>query len=138
MSPDKLAGVHPRLVDAVDRIRLAMHQLGFQMIVTDGVRTDAEQWVLWQQGRETLGPDVAPSRPLGRTVTNADGVKTRSNHQRHVDGWGHAVDMTFLVDGKASWADTLPWRLYAEAAKSQGLKAGADWSMPDRPHIELP
>jgi hypothetical protein len=45
--------------------------------------------------------------------------------------------MTFWIEGRPSWADDLPWRLYAEMAKALGLKAGADWPSPDNPHIEM-
>ncbi len=129
MSIDKLTGVHPKLANAVTLIRLAMAQLGFTMIVTDGVRTLEQQQALYAQGRTTPG----------HIVTNADGVKVRSNHQAHGDGFGHAVDCTFIVDGKPSWDDSLPWRLYGEMAKSQGLRWGGEFiSIVDNPHIELP
>lgn len=127
MSRD-LSAVHPVLVAAVERILTAMAALGFPMLVTDTVRTTAEQQALYQQGR---------NRP-GRIVTNADGVRERSNHQVQLDGYGHAVDCCFLVDGKPTWAEACPWRLYGEAAKALGLRWGGDWPKPDRPHIEMP
>lgn len=126
---DKLAGVHPMLVEKVKRILYASAELGFPMLVTDGLRTDAEQAALYAKGR------TAP----GSIVTNADGVKKRSNHQAKADGFGHAVDCCFLVNGRPSWDQKLPWALYGEMAKSQGLVWGGDWtSIVDRPHIELP
>lgn len=127
---DKLAGVHPVLVAHVQSIIAAMGELGFMLIVTDGVRTQAQQQALYAQGRTTPG----------RIVTHADGVKDRSNHQLHDDGLGHAVDCCFVVEGKPSWAETLPWRCYGEMAKALGLKWGGDWPEPetDRPHLELP
>lgn len=126
---EKLAGVHPRLIEVVKRICFAMHELGFDMIVTDGVRTVAQQQALFAQGR---------SQP-GAVVTNADGIVKKSNHQPHADGLGHAVDMCFLVDGQPSWDEHLPWALYGAMAKSQGCVWGGDWkSITDRPHVELP
>ena len=125
---NKLAGVHPSLVDAVDRILMAMRELGFVMVVTDGLRTTEQQVALYAQGR------TAP----GDIVTQADGVLRRSNHQLHEDGYGHAVDMCFLVAGAPSWADRHPWRAYGEMAKALGLTWGGDWKTPDRPHLELP
>lgn len=124
---DKLLGVHPDLQVAVRRIIAAMDALGFEMRVTDGVRTLAQQQALYAQGRTTPGP----------IVTRADGVRNPSNHQVKADGFGRAVDMTFWLEGEPSWADDLPWRLYAEMAKALGLRAGADWPKPDNPHIEL-
>ena len=125
----KLDGVHPRLVEAVHRILDAMHALGLQMLVTDGVRTTAQQQAKYAQGRTTPG----------KIVTQVDGVRKRSNHQTKADGFGHAVDLCFMVDGAPSWDAGLPWRLYGEMAQSQGLVWGGSWtSFVDRPHLELP
>jgi peptidoglycan L-alanyl-D-glutamate endopeptidase CwlK len=123
----KLEGVHPELVEKVKRILFAMAELGHPMIVTDGPRTREQQRALYAQGR------TAP----GKIVTYANGVTSLSNHQVKADGFGHAVDCCFLRDGKASWAEDHPWKLYGEAAKSLGLRWGGDWTRPDRPHIEL-
>ncbi len=125
---DRLLGVHPVLIAKVQAIIAAMGELGFVLMVTDGVRTVAQQQKLYAQGR------TAP----GRIVTRADGVTTRSNHQPHADDWGHAVDCCFVVAGKPSWDESNPWPLYGEMAKAIGLKWGGDWSTPDRPHVELP
>lgn len=125
----KLEGVHPALTDKVTRILHALAELGVPMLVTDGVRTEAQQRALYAQGR---------TKP-GKIVTNADGVKVKSNHQPKADGYGHAVDCCFLVDGKPSWDHKLPWRLYGEAAKALGLRWGGEFkSITDKPHVELP
>lgn len=125
---DKLVGVHPRLISAVVKIQDAMKALGFAMVATDGVRTQTEQAALYAQGR------TAP----GHIVTNADGLLKKSNHQPRDDGYGHAVDLAFVVDGKPTWDLKLPWSLYGEMVKSQGLTWGGDWHMRDCPHAELP
>lgn len=125
---DKLSGVHPELQVAVPKIIAAMAALGFEMRVTDGLRTLEQQQELFALGR---------TKP-GRIVTRADGVRNPSNHQAKEDGLGHAVDMTFWIDGAPSWADDLQWRLYGEMAKALGLKWGGFWTHPDKPHIEMP
>lgn len=136
MSTDKLAGVHPRLVAAVNLIQQAMTLLGFPMIVTDGARTLEQQQALYAKGRNADGMVV--NRSL--IVTNDDGTIHRSNHQTHADGFGHAVDMTFLdADGRPVWGDSYPWPLYGAMAKALGLAWGGSWSsFVDRPHVELP
>lgn len=107
-----------------------MAGLGHAMMVTDGVRTLAQQQALYAQGRH--------GHP-GPIVTNADGIGlTRSNHQVRSDGYGHAIDACFVLDGKPSWAETLPWGTYGARAKAHGLKWGGDWTKPDKPHVELP
>jgi peptidoglycan L-alanyl-D-glutamate endopeptidase CwlK len=125
---DKLLGVHPVLIAHAQSIIAAMGELGFMMMVTDGVRTVAQQQALYAQGR------TAP----GRIVTQADGVRVRSHHQPHADDWGHAVDMAFVVDGQPSWAESNPWPLYGAMGRALGLRWGGDWQTPDRPHMELP
>lgn len=134
----KLIGVHPDLQQKVQQIIDAMAVLGLEMRVTDGVRTAGRQQELYAQGRTTPGPDVSSTRPLGRTVTNADGFLKLSNHQIKPDGFGHAVDCTFWVDGAPSWSEDLPWRLYGAMAMTLGLHWGGTWNKPDKPHLELP
>lgn len=126
----KLDGVHPTLVAAIERLSEALELLGHPVVVTDGLRTTSDQARLYAKGRTTPGP----------IVTYADGVRHRSNHQAHADGFGRALDCAFLVDGKPSWAESHPWRLYGEAAKALGLRWGGDWTggLVDRPHIEMP
>lgn len=99
-------------------------------ITPNPVRTAAEQFSLYQIGR---------TKP-GRIVTNADGYHIKSNHQIKDDGFGHAVDCHFVIDGKAVWEvpDTW-WKAYGSLAQAVGLTWGGNWkSFPDRPHVELP
>lgn len=126
-----LDGLHPRLVLAVPKILDAMMCLGFPMMVTQGLRTTAQQQALYAQGR------TAP----GNIVTDCDGIVHMSNHQIKIDGFGHAVDLAFLVDNKPSWDLHLPWHAYGECAKALGLKWGGDFPasshLVDLPHVEI-
>lgn len=126
---DKLKGCHPLFIAAVTKVIDAMSALGFPMIVTDGVRTTAEQQVRYAQGRTTSGP----------IVTNADGVYRKSNHQVQSDGYGHACDCAFLdLNGQPSWDIKFPWRTYGACAEALGLAWGGGWvTLHDLPHIEL-
>jgi hypothetical protein len=123
--------VHPVLLRKIDKVLEAMFALGFPMMITDGARTAEQQNTLYQVGR---------TRP-GRIITKADGYRSISNHQIKSDGFGHAVDCTFLGEnGKPRWTETDPWQLYAAMLRAVGLKWGADnlgtpW---DKPHAELP
>jgi len=126
----KLAGLHPVLVDKITKVIHTMESLGFYMMVTDGIRTAEQQNALYQQGR---------SKP-GKIVTNCDGIRNKSNHQLKADGFGHAVDCCFVVDGKPSWDSKLPWNLYGEMVKSQNLSWGGSFKSlvgGDSPHAEL-
>lgn len=131
---DRLDGVHPLLVQCVGRILDAMDAEGHPMMVTDGVRSEAQQAKLYAQGR------TAP----GRVITNADGTTKRSNHQPRLvgryAGYGCAVDCAFVAaNGRPTWDIRLPWARYGELAKAVGLIWGGDWqTLRDMPHIELP
>lgn len=125
----KLVGVHPQLVEKVEKILAALDALGFPMMVTDGVRSVEQQKALYAKGRTAPGP----------VVTYADGVEKRSNHQPHIDKLGHAVDCCFVVNGKPSWDAHLPWKAYGAAAEAHGLTWGGSWTrLADLPHVELP
>src|SRR6188768_1641664 len=124
----KLAGVHPELSEKILRILAAMEVLGFEMMVTDGVRTTGQQQALYAQGR---------TKP-GKIVTQLDGVTRRSNHQTKADGFGHACDCAFVVAGVPSWGEKLPWKLYGAMAESLGLVWGGSWiNFSDKPHVEM-
>lgn len=126
---DKWEGLHPVLVRRLNLVHAAMAALGFPMILTDGRRTAEAQAALFAIGR---------SKP-GRIVTDADGFTVRSNHQARADGFGYAADCCFLIDGRPSWANDLPWDAYGACARAVGLRWGirvSGWI--DRPHVELP
>ena len=131
----RMKGVHPELQEKILRIMDAMLSLKFPMMVTDGLRTQAQQQALYAQGR---------TKP-GKIVTYADGIVKKSNHQAKGDGYGHAVDCCFLIDvdgdgpDDPSWSEQHPWALYGAMARALGLAWGGDWTtLVDRPHVELP
>lgn len=127
MSVDRRQGLNPSLLAKVDRVLAAMAALGFPMKIVQGLRTVEEQQALFAQGR---------TKP-GKTVTNCDGVRNKSNHQASDDGLGHAVDCAFVKDGTVLWEG--PWDAYGAAAKAVGLVWGGSWKgLIDRPHLELP
>ncbi len=106
----------------------AMAHLGHPMMVTDGWRTISDQWNLWLKGRPWL-----PGGTRERVVTFSDGLEKKSHHQS-----GRAADCCFVVDGKPSWDEALPWQDYGEAAEAAGLEWGGRWTTPDKPHVQLP
>lgn len=120
--------LHPLLVSAITTVLQQMRCMGHPMRVTDRVRTIAQQQALYAKGRTVPG----------RIVTQADGIRSKSNHQAQADGYGHAVDCTFIDDqGTPRWLDSDPWALYGVLIEYQRLVWGGRWSHPDRPHAEL-
>lgn len=127
MPTDRRQGLHPTLLTKLDRVLAAMAALGFPMEIVQGVRTAEQQQALYAQGRTVPG----------KTVTNCDGVAKKSNHQPAADGYGHAVDCAFVVDGRVTWDG--PWAAYGANAVAVGLVWGGNWkAILDRPHVELP
>jgi peptidoglycan L-alanyl-D-glutamate endopeptidase CwlK len=124
----RLRGCHPELRARVTALIAALAARGLDVVLTQGVRSAAQQQALYAQGR---------SRP-GKIVTNCDGVTKVSNHQPKADGYGYAVDVAWRnARGEITW--TGPWDTMMDLAEAHGLTAGGRWtSFPDRPHLELP
>lgn len=127
-----LNGVYPDLVMV---IKEAIKDTPIDFTVTDGVRTTAQQQALYAKGRTAKGS----------IVTNADGVKNRSNHQVKADGYGYAIDLYPYINSKIDFNDTgdnlkvIAAHILA-TAKCLGVKV--EWggnfkSILDRPHFEL-
>lgn len=130
-SKDALKGVHPRIVQLMEA---AIEDSPVDFTVTDGVRSTATQKALYAKGRTTDGS----------IVTNADGVKNKSNHQAKADGYGHAVDICPFKNGGLAWNDTAAFKQLAAHIKAKaaelgiGITWGGDWkTLVDLPHYEL-
>ncbi|MCT4228725.1 M15 family metallopeptidase [Elizabethkingia anophelis] len=129
-----LDGVHPNLVKVM---KAAIVNSPVDFTITEGVRTLKRQQELFAQGR---------TKP-GIKVTNADGVKNKSNHQAKADGFGHAVDLYpfFLGQVQVNHKDTIKnLKLISDhikkTAKELGINItwGGDWKSPyDPPHFEI-
>lgn len=141
--PDVAAAATAAIQDMLDR--------HVPHAVTSTLRTEAEQAALFAQGRQLL-PTVNMLRsaadlpPIGAgdnsyTVTNADGVKDKSNHQS-----GRAIDIV-PVNGQDNpvWPDhsDVRWQMICVVMKEHGFKWGGDWTKekdgidPDFPHYEM-
>lgn len=116
----RLVGVHPDLVKVVTR---AIEITTQDFMVLEGVRTPARQAELYAQGR---------TKP-GNIVT----WTMKSNHFKHADGFGHAVDLVpYPVDWKTlSKFDAVSHAMFA-ASMELGIpiRWGADWDRDGRPH----
>lgn len=133
-SLSNLEDVHPNLRKT---IKEAITDSPVDFTVVEGVRTLKRQQELYAQGR---------TRP-GKKVTNADGVRNKSNHQVKPDGFGHAVDIYPFFEGQVqvNHKDTvICLKKISEhikaSAKKIGLEItwGGDWKNPyDPPHFEL-
>ena len=127
-----LKGIHPDLSKVLTK---AIETSPIDFTITDGLRTTAQQKALYAKGRTTSGS----------IVTNADGVKNKSNHQAKSDGYGYAVDLYPYYNGSVQVNDdkTLINKIaphIKKVAKEMGINIewGGDWkSFKDYPHFEL-
>ena len=140
MSKAYFKNVHPYLVEV---ITAAITDSPFDFKITAGARTAKEQNALYQIGRTRAG----------NKVTNADGYKSKSNHQIKADGYGYAVDIFAcgMYDGNGKYIkftteegyDSKKLKAIADhikkIAKEKNIKIewGGDWKMHDTPHFEI-
>ena len=114
----KLKGVHPDLVRVVLRCAADWKDPETGFIVTQGLRTLAEQRLLYKKGA------------------------TRTLRSRHITG--HAVDLAPMVGDQVRWDWPLFNKLAAtvkKAARTEKvpIEWGGDWiSFKDGPHFQLP
>lgn len=132
VSRSKLDGVHPKLVEVVERA-IAISTVDFAVI--EGIRSMGKQAELYTKG-------------VSKTL--------KSNHLKQIDGFGYAVDLAPYVDGKIDWKNLEGFRAIKiamfDAAVQVGveLRWGNDWnrngvevesdpkeSFADWPHFEL-
>lgn len=143
-SRKNMEGLDPRLIQLIEA---AIEDTPVDFMVTSGVRTTKAQQALYAQGR---------TKP-GAIVTQADGIKKKSNHQVKSDGFGKAFDFCPFINGALNWNATTAFIAIAlhikEKAKCLGIRIrwGADWdndgitkaqgdkdeTFVDLPHIEL-
>jgi len=118
-SLSRMDGVHPDLITVIERaIELTPYDFG----ISEGVRSVEEQ-------RKNL--------EAGKSQT------MDSKHLPQADGFGHAVDLFVLVEGKATW-DHKYFRKVVQAVFTAAIElgvqieAGALWrDFIDSPHIQL-
>lgn len=127
--PSKL---EPYFYAVTEKLRAQMLARGIPLKYNECRRTATRQAWLFAKGRTSKGPDVSLERPLGRTVTDKDGVRNVGMHQK-----GLAADLYPLDKSGRIWippADHELWFLMATVAHSLGLRAGREWM--DCPHVE--
>ena len=124
---ERLLGVHPVLIQAIQE----WAALPFDVLILNGVRTNAQQAALYAQGR------TAP----GNIVTNAQTAALSAHGRKLFDNgvFGCALDAIACVGGKALWQDTPKLEQMAELVASAGVAWGGDWqSLKDYDHFEWP
>ena len=116
-----LEDLHPLVEDKARDWLSICKSKGYDVLITNTLRTNAEQNALYAKGR------TAP----GNVVTNAMG-----GHSYH--NYGLAIDFCPLVNGKCAWDRIDLFTNIAEIAESVGFEWGARWnSIKDYPHLQM-
>lgn len=145
-SMPRMSGLHPVLVAGTMALIERCYARGVPIIITQGLRTIAEQNGLYAKGRtqaqlNAVGLSHVKAQPKEDKVTNAIGGT--SNHN-----YGLAIDFALLLpDGRTvSWdtlrdgdKDSLPdWSEVVEEAKKLGFEWGGEWrTFKDLPHLQM-
>ena len=125
----RLRGVHPQLVLMTAAWAA---QLTWDILITSGVRTNAEQVALYAQGRTKPGP----------IVTQASSAAFSAHGRRWINGtvYGCAVDAVPCTGpaGQPNYDDRGSYEAMAMVAERMGLVWGGRWvKFPDEPHFQM-
>lgn len=145
-SESKLTGLQPVIAAGMIALITGCYNRGVQIIITQGLRTYAEQDNLYAKGRTAkqlaaVGLSKVTPQPKEDIVTNA-----RGGYSNHNFGWANDFAL-LLPDGRTvSWdtlrdddKDSLPdWSEVVEEAKKLGFEWGGDWrTFKDMPHMQM-
>jgi peptidoglycan L-alanyl-D-glutamate endopeptidase CwlK len=127
-SEARLAAVHPKLAERVRSMAEMLAQENITIRVVQGLRTYAEQGILYDKGRDADGNVVDKSQ----VVTNAKPGTSWHN-------FGLAVDVAPFDGSISDWnAEHPAWKRIVTMGESCGLVSGAEWrTFPDLPHFQL-
>lgn len=121
----KLSNIHPVMANKARELIQKAHAEGIFIIITQGLRTIAEQNALYEQGR---------TKP-GKVVTNA-----RGGYSYHNYGLAFDYCVCDIVGEKLipNWNVDKRWIRVGTIGKSLGLEWGGDWEeFKDFPHFQF-
>ena len=130
-SASRLTGLHPVVRSAATALIERSYKLNIPILITQGLRTIAEQDALYGQGR---------TKP-GAIVTNARGGYSYHNYGLAVDFAlllpnGSSVSWDMRLDGNNN--QIADWQEVVKEAKALGFEWGGDWtSFKDYPHFQM-
>lgn len=113
--------LRPEMIQLWLELRNKCAEVRIDLILTSTYRDNESQNELYAAGR---------TKP-GKIVTNAKGGQSFHNHRA-------AFDVVPIVNGKAEWSNIATWKRISSIGKSLGLVSGADFSIRDYPHFQLP
>ncbi len=134
---DCLAHVCPDLAMRWRRVREQfLDARGLTLRITEGVRTFAQQWAVWGQGRVKNKSGVW-------TITDIRKIVTFSRPGESYHQYGLAIDVAFsgtdpYLEKLTKQQSDIIWLDYGRICRDNHLVWGGDWKKRiDRPHCEL-
>ncbi len=113
--------LHPELRPIAEEFRHRCLGAGLNVLITETLRTQAEQTALYEQGR-----------------TKPGSIVTRAKYPNSPHCWGVAFDFCRNKKGQEYVNTDGFFEKCGAIGKGLGLTWGGDWkSFPDRPHLEL-
>lgn len=126
---DKRIGLYGKVVEIFNALAAHAVMNGVEIIMTQGLRTVAEQDALYAQGR---------TKP-GKIVTNAKGGQSFHNY-------GLAFDIALIHDGQVIWdtkisvepehPDIPTYTELGQYGQAIGAEWGGSWHFQDIPHFQ--
>lgn len=149
----RIEDMHPHLHDAFLFWKQRMDLAGVPFKLTCVLRTPAEQDALFAQGRLPIQDVNALRKAVGMSELHPkENLRKvtwtrKSRHFPDNNGYSRAFDFVILKPNKKEITWDIKWdgdldgipdyMEAAQIAKEVGLEAGAFWSSPDYPHIQL-
>lgn len=107
----ELNGVHETVKEKAFKLVTSAYDKGYKVLITQGLRTIAQQNALYAQGR---------TKP-GKVVTKARGGYSYHN-------FGLAFDIAYVgKDNEIDWNNVAAYRAIARIGQDMGLTWGGDW-----------
>lgn len=121
ISDNRIKGLDPRVQQpAIDFINNTESELGIQLRITEGYRSNERQEELYWQSRT--------KPPTGPWRTNA-----RAGESYH--NYGQAIDVVVMENGQPIWEPIS--QDIANIGIREGFRWGGSWARPDYPHFEM-
>ena len=142
----KISDLNPNVAEMCGRHIEACNAADIQLVVYSTRRTEAEQALLYAQGRyldqlpdavaALIAGEIRHWREQGYYIGPGNIVTRRYGPDcPHV--LGIAYDCVAVVDGKAVWNDLALWERIGTLGEAQGAEWGGRWpTFPDRPHFQ--
>jgi len=127
-----LKGVDDRLLSYFEKAKEIFEKNSdFKVIISQGIRTEAEQLELFKKGRKEIGGKWV--------IIDKKNVITYTIKSKHLKG--EAIDIAFIKDKKCDWSVSLFkdfWEIINKLDDLKVIKWGGNWSsFKDYPHFEI-